>query len=265
MFFYASKIIGSLIQPSVMVILLLLFGLFLSATKFKKLSRTALILATFGLLMISFSPLGYWLLIPLEERIQKPPLPNEVHGIIILGGGIDNVVSTGRNVSELNSAADRIFEGVILARKFPTAKVLYSGGSSSILSKNKAGAVLAEPIFLDLGIDKTRLILEDKSRNTIENALYSLDAVKPSPDENWLLVTSAFHMPRSIGIYRKAGWKNIIPWPVDYRTRGPSDYFKFSPKPSKSISRTDIAAREWQGLLAYWLTGKTDALFPSYP
>ncbi|MFK5977579.1 MAG: YdcF family protein [Rhizobiaceae bacterium] len=265
MFFYASKILGAMLQPSVMVITLILLGLILSVTRFKKLSRAALVFSVFCLLMISFSPLGFWLLVPLEERISKTSLPNKVHGIIILGGGFDGMVSTTRNISELNRASDRFVEGVILAKKFPNAKILYSGGAATIFTKNKAGAVIAEPMFINLGIDKSRLILESKSRNTYENALYSLKSIKPKLSENWLLITSAFHMPRSLGIYRKAGWTNIIPWPVDYRTRGPIDYYRFSAFPNQTISRTDIAAREWIGLLAYWITGKTDTLFPSYP
>ncbi|MBL4893179.1 MAG: YdcF family protein [Rhizobiaceae bacterium] len=265
MFFYASKILGAMLQPSFMAITILLLGFILSFTKFKKLSRAALAFSVFSLLMMSFSPLGYWLLVPLEERISKPALPYDVHGIIILGGGFDSTVSTARNISELNRSADRFIEGTILAKKFPNAKILYSGGSASILSETKAGAEIAGPMFIDLGIEKSRLILESKSRNTYENAVYSFKSVKPKPWENWLLITSAFHMPRSLGIYRKIGWKNIIPWPVDYQTRGPVDYFKFSAFPNQTIGRTDLAAREWTGLLAYWITGKTDALFPSHP
>lgn len=265
MFFYASKILGAMLQPSFMAIMLLLLGFILSVTKFKKLSRATLVFSVFSLLMISFSPLGYWLLVPLEERISKPPLPYEVHGIIILGGGFDGTVSTARDISEMNRSADRFVEGVILAKKFPDAKILFSGGSASILTENRAGAEIAELMFIDLGIKKSRLILESTSRNTYENAVYSFKNAQPKPWENWLLITSAFHMPRSLGIYRKIGWKNIIPWPVDYQTRGPADYIKFSPFPNKTISRTDLAAREWIGLLAYWITGKTDALFPSYP
>lgn len=265
MFFYASKILGAMLQPSFMAITILLLGFILSVTRFKKLSRAVLTFSVFSLLMISFSPLGYWLLVPLEERIPKPPLPYEVHGIIILGGGFDGAVSTARDISELNRSADRFLEGVILAKKFPDAKILYSGGSANILSETMAGALIAESMFVDLGIAKSRLILESKSRNTYENALYSFKSARPKPWENWLLITSAFHMPRSLGIYRKIGWKNIIPWPVDYQTRGPDDYFKFSAFPNQTISRTDLAAREWIGLLAYWFTGKTDALYPSYP
>lgn len=265
MFFYASKILGALLQPSFMTIALLLLGFILSVTKYKKLSRATLTFSVFSLLMISFSPLGYWLLVPLEERIAKPPLPYAVHGIIILGGGFDNTVSTARDISEMNRSADRFVEGIILAKKFPDAKILFSGGSASILSKTKAGALVAEPMFIDLGIKKSRLVLESKSRNTYENAVYSFESVNPKPWENWLLITSAFHMPRSLGIYRKIGWKNVIPWPVDYQTRGSEDYVKFSPYPNKTIGRTDLAVREWIGLLAYWITGKTDSLFPSYP
>lgn len=254
-----------MLQPSFMVITLLLLGFILSVTRFKKLSRATLTFSVFALLMISFSPLGYWLLVPLEERIAKPELPYDVHGIIILGGGFDGTVSTARDISEMNRSADRFIEGTILAKKFPDAKILYSGGSAAILTETKAGATIAESMFIDLGIDKSRLILESKSRNTYENALYSIETVSPKPWENWLLITSAFHMPRSLGIYRKVGWKNVIPWPVDYYTRGSEDYFKFSAFPNKTIGRTDLAAREWTGLIAYWFTGKTDALFPSYP
>ncbi len=86
--------------------------------------------------------------------------------------------------------------------------------------------------------------------------------VQPKPDETWVLVTTALHMPRAMGIARRLDWQ-ILPWPTDYRTPGdnasPAWRFSFG----SNLSDLDEAAHEWLGLVAYYLVGKTDTLFPA--
>lgn len=106
-----------------------------------------------------------------------------------------------------------------------------------------------------------RLVLESRSRNTYENAVFTRRMVSPEPGETWLLVTSAFHMPRAKALFDKAGFPTV-PWPVDYRTTGREGIGLLRDNPLDSLQTTTLAIREWTGLLAYRLTGRIDSLFP---
>ncbi|TIT46564.1 MAG: YdcF family protein, partial [Mesorhizobium sp.] len=128
-----------------------------------------------------------------EERFPKPPLPEKVDGIVVLGGGFEGAINLVRGGHELNSSGDRMVETAILARRFPQAKVVVSGGNGSLFFDGEGDADTAPRLLEALGVPADRLILEDKSRNTYENAVFSRELVKPKPGETWLLVTSAFH------------------------------------------------------------------------
>jgi len=166
----------------------------------------------------------------------------------------------------LNEAGERLLEGAILAQRFPDAKVAFSGGDAGILYMSDSEAQGAADILTKLGVSRDRLILEANARDTYENAIYLKKELEGEgtfgPEARWLLITSAYHMPRSIGAFRQAGF-DVEPWPVDYRTRGWQDFSKLFDKVSEGLRRVDTATREWVGLLAYWLTGRTNALFPS--
>jgi uncharacterized SAM-binding protein YcdF (DUF218 family) len=115
-------------------------------------------------------------------------------------------------------------------------------------------------------VPQDRLILEAKSRDTYENAAFLKEQLTRAGElgsgTRWLLITSAYHMPRAMGAFRQAGF-NVEPWPVDYRTRGKADLTRPFDKVSEGLRRVDVASREWAGLLAYWLRGRSDALFPA--
>ena len=104
-------------------------------------------------------------------------------------------------------------------------------------------------------------MLESESRTTAENATFTRQLVSPKPGERWLLVTSAFHMPRSMGAFRKAGFE-VEAYPVDWRSRGWSDLASPFSSLSMGLARTDTAVHEWTGLIAYWMTGRSSELFP---
>ena len=138
---------------------------------------------------------------------------------------------------------------------------MFSGGSGALIGDGSAEAGAAVRLLETLGISRDRVILEDRSRNTVENALFSKLIVDPKRGERWLLVTSAFHMPRAIGVFRKAGFP-IEPYPVDWRTRGAEDMMRPFAVISDGLQRSDTAAHEWIGLLVYWLTNRSSELFP---
>jgi uncharacterized SAM-binding protein YcdF (DUF218 family) len=183
-------------------------------------------------------------MMPLEDRFPRPDLTAPVDGIIVLGGSVDTLVSKGRGVSALNEAGERLTKGAALAKRFPDARLVFS---CEILYDGMTEAAGAKQFFARFGLAPERLILQDRSRNTVENAAFTRKLVDPQPGERWLLVTSAFHMPRAVGF-------EVIPWPVDYRTSGGDEIWRFFPRASEGLRRVDLAAKEWAGLLAYYIT-----------
>lgn len=263
MFFNFAKIVWFLVQPSSLVVIILLLGVALLWTRFAAWGRRLTLTGALLLLVMGLSPLGNILIIPLEERFARPALAEigTPTGLIVLGGAQDTLVAGARGVLAINEAGERMLEAVVLARAFPKAKLVFTGGSGRLFYKSETEAAGAAALFRAVGIDEARLLLEDQARDTYENARYTRDLVKPKQGELWLLVTSAAHMPRAVGSFRKAGFK-IVPWPVDYRTRGPIDNARFFDKPSEGLRRMDAALREWVGLAVYFFTGRSDALFP---
>ncbi|WP_024515439.1 YdcF family protein [Bradyrhizobium sp. Tv2a-2] len=262
MFFVLSKTLGVIILPTHFLLIIGLLGALLLLTRFRALGRKCLVLSIVLLAICAFSPLGNVLIYSLESRF--PPWDasrGAPDGIIVLGGPIDADISVAHDAPVIRSAADRIVAGAALARKYPNARVIFTGGSPNLISNDAREADYAAMVFDSLGIDRSRLIVERRSRNTLENAEFSKALADPRPGERWLLVTSAFHMPRAVGLFRRAGFP-VEPYPVDWRTGDKSDLLSFSNTATDGLLRTDIAIREWIGLIAYRLAGKTDDLLP---
>jgi uncharacterized SAM-binding protein YcdF (DUF218 family) len=262
LFFFLSKTVGHLLLPTNFLITLGLLGAVLLATRYARAGRRLMLLSIVLLAIAGFSPLGNWLLYPLEQRFPPCDVTNGTpDGIIVLGGSIDADLSVAHHGAVVRSAADRILAGAALARRYPDARVIFSGGSAKMISNDAREADYAAALFESLGIDKARLLMERRSRNTQENAEFSKVLAAPKGGERWLLVTSAYHMPRAIGLFRKAGF-SVEACPVDWLVGGPADLFAFSTFAVDGLKRTDIGLREGLGLLAYWLTGKIDEPFP---
>ena len=262
MFFVVSKLLEIVFQPVNVLVIAGLVGLVLCLTPLARWGRGIAVTAAIVFAILCFSPIGTLMLRPLEDRFPPPAADMAAPtGIIVLGGSIDADVSAARDQPTLTEAAARLTAGVALARKYPSARLIFTGGSSDVRQKglDEAGAVRG--LWLSLGVPEARMVFEDDSRNTYENATLTRALIAPRPGDTWLLVTSAAHMPRSVGIFRRTGW-SIVPYPVDYRTYGDPRDFKPSAKALESLQRVDIALHEWIGLVAYRFTGKTDALFP---
>jgi uncharacterized SAM-binding protein YcdF (DUF218 family) len=262
MFFVASKIVGFIVQPLNLVALLLVFGLLAALLGRRRLSALLPALALFLLVVSAWTSLGSVLLEPLEDRFARPAkMPDAVKGIIVLGGFFEGGINLVRHGYELNDSGDRIVEAAILARRYPDAGIVVTGGNGSLLLAGEGDAVTAPRLLEALGIAPDRLKLEARSRNTYENALFTRDMVDPKPGETWLLVTSAFHMPRSMALFRKAGF-NVVPWPADYRTAGDERLSLARDNAIDCLQNTTLAIREWIGLAAYRLSGRIDRVFP---
>jgi uncharacterized SAM-binding protein YcdF (DUF218 family) len=201
---------------------------------------------------------------PLEYRFEPPDLERagpSIAGIIVLGGGADLQPAGTSQVAGLNEAAERYTEAVALARRLPGAKLIFSGGSGGLLAAEAPEAETAGRLFAALGVASDRIVLEAASRDTFENARYTARLLEPRPNQRWLLVTSAWHMPRAMGCFRKAGFA-VDPWPVDYRTPRRLELLRLNGSIPEGLRRLDFIAKEYVGLLAYRLAGRTDALFP---
>ncbi len=261
MIYVLSKLFWFLAQPFNFILLLLAAALvFLRWQKSRALGLGLLKGAAIALLVCTVLPVGPLLLLPIENRFPKlDPLPAHVDGIIVLGGSIDAGVSEGRDVVALTEGAERETMLLRLAHLYPEARLLYSGGSSGIFRKEFIEADLGRRFIIEQGIDPSRFIAEGVSRNTWENAIESKKLADPKAGETWLLITSAYHMPRSVGIFRKVGW-NVTPCTVDFRTSGRPRWLQF--RYLDRMLALDLAFREYYGLTAYWILGRTSSLFP---
>jgi len=261
--FALSKILWAVVAPGSLLALLLGIGLLLMS--FAKPAR-----AKFGkrlcffvflcLAALAILPVGDWALTPLENRLAFDP-PEHVDGIIVLGGDEKTEITAARSYPVALDSMRRYATFGDMAKRYPDAKLVYSGGSG-LLNPDKTlrEAEVASLIMAQIGIPVDHVMFEKESRNTFENAVYSMGIVKPEKTENWLLVTSAWHMPRAVGCFRKAGW-NIYPVPTGYFTAG--DYrFSFLFRFDEQIRALSYAMREYIGLAAYWLMGRTNALWP---
>jgi len=262
-FFILSKIFSFFALPSNILISIGIAGLVLLCTRFTRLGNR-LVVASIALIAIAgLSPLGNILILPLEQRF--PPWDashGAPDGIVVLGGAITLSVSAARGAVALNEAAERITVAAELARRYPNARIIFSGGNNFLLASEAIEAAIAVKEFEALGVAHERITAEEQSRNTIENAVFSHLLANPQPGERWILVTSAYHMPRAIAAFRAAGFA-IEAYPVDWRTRGPIDALQPFNSVANGLRRTDTAVREWVGLLAYRITGKTAELFPA--
>ena len=264
--FALAKVLALLIQPSSLFVLAILSGLWLTRRgRASRAGRRLLWGGTLGLIVGGLTSVGNLVVLPLEQRFASVPVPtssDRVDGIILLGGFEDGWVSSGRSGLGLNEAAERLTEGLRLALRHSDAKVVFTGGVGTLLAPGVEATGPVARFLMDAGIAQDRLIMEGQSRNTYENARLTRDLVQPAPGERWYLVTSAYHMPRAIGLFRKAGF-DVVAYPVDYRTRGEEDGLRLFERIPQGLMRLDLAVNEWIGLLAYRALGRIDDLFPA--
>lgn len=262
MVFVISKLFWNAVQPLSLVFLLGLLALFLIGFRWLRLAATSLAFALLILFLTLYTTLGSVLLQTLEARFPRVESdPSEVSCMIVLGGAFETEVTTARGGIDLNQSGDRFVEALRLALRYPQAKILVSGGDGSLSGAFEGDAAASIRYFEAFGISGDRLITETTSRNTDENAQNSRDLLASNGLGQCLLITSAFHMPRSVGLFRKAGVA-VTPWPVDYRTAGNLSFTLDFTQPTLNAQQTSTAVREWVGLAAYRALGRIDAVFP---
>jgi uncharacterized SAM-binding protein YcdF (DUF218 family) len=262
-FYTISKVAWFFATPSNLLVSLILLGLML--TLFKRLRSFGAgvsLVVTLATLALGLLPIASYILLPLEERF--PAFRHDgkaVDGIILLGGSIEAADSASRGSLVANESAERVLDTIQLAHRYPAARILISGGGGTVFGDGAAEAPIIADYFRSIGIDPARILVEDRSRTTSENAVYSRELAKPHEGERWLLVTSAWHMPRAVGVFEKAEFP-VTPYPVDFRTAGGSRTHRPFAFVSEGLRRLDIATKEWAGLIGYYATGRTLRLFP---
>ena len=262
MFFVLSKSLAYLFLPSNFILLTGVAGTILVFTRLRRLGRYLCALAAALLLIVGLLPVGATLDHVRENRFPAwVPARGAPDGIIVLGGAINPVISQARGQVALSDGAERVTVVARLAREYPKARIVYTGGNAALFPQAPPEADFVLPLWESFGIARDRVTLETRSRNTAENAVFTKALVRPKPGERWLLVTSAEHMPRAIGCFRRAGFP-VEAYPVDWHTR-PRWHFAVPRSIGAGLEQADLAAHEWDGLVAYWLTGRTSALFPA--
>lgn len=265
MFFTLSKILWALVEPLNLLVGGVVIGtclVFLKGPRAVRTGRVILATTVIAMMLVSILPFNRWLVHPLENRFPVPEgLPDEVAGIVVAGGVLDQFITQSRQEPALNSATERLFAMARLAKRYPQAQLIYSAGSGRRDRQDLKEADFIQPVLAELGISADRVILENRSRNTYENAVFSREIASPRPGETWILVTSAFHMPRAVGTFRAVGW-DIIPYPTDFNTPrnlqgGVSVSFR------SGLHTLSHGLHEWLGLTFYRLTGRTNVLFPA--
>ena len=261
MFFALSQILDFFLTPSNVLVLALLVAAAFWILKIRKLATALWIGSIVGLAVAAWSPLGSLALGALENRFPRTTLPDDVAGIIMLGGAVDTHVSFERDALVLNEAGERIVETRILAARYPEADIFLSGGGGHLSNDGSlTESELARRALIDAGVAAERLAMEEHSRNTCENARETAAALSGRTAGAWVLVTSASHMPRAVACFRTTELV-IVPYPVDFRTKRGD--LGWAGTASHGLAVTDLAAHEWLGLLSYRLAGFTQELFPS--
>ena len=261
--YYLSKAFWLVAQPGNLLVLLLALGTLFLFTRRRGFGRFLVTMIALASIATAVLPIGRWLLEPLEDRF--PPLtslPDKVDGVIMLGGAVSTVLTEARGQPQVNEHAERFIAFADLARRYPNAKLVFAGGGPKLRGGTFREADASREVMVWLGMDVSRVTFERESRNTFENVINAKALVHPASGETWLLVTSAFHMPRAVGIFRAQGWP-VVPYPVDYLTGAGADDLAYSADFLENLGQSSLALKEWIGLLAnHWL-GHSDSLFPA--
>jgi len=222
----------------------------------QRLKKRFIVIALLPLLIIELTPAGRSVITCLENRFPQPQsLPSDITGFILLGGSFAVPETEDRNYPVHSLVGSRLYEFIGLLKDHPHARVVFTG--------NPVEAKFTKQIFAQFGIDDHRVTIESESKRTQDHPRLTAALVKPQPKEKWVLVTSAFHMPRSVGLFRGAGW-NVIPYPVDYHTSGT---IKGKTWIIGILDRLNALAwqqgmLQWAGMINHYLEGDSPELYP---
>ena len=252
-----AKIIGLLTQPMVWVVAILVIGLWCNRRTPNKTSRW-IYSAVALIVLLGWKPLPGMGIAQLERQYPEMAPGQDLsayQGVVVLGGAMDaGAVAQGRLQPVLNGAAERMTAAAALSRSQPHLKMIFTGGEGSYFGSGPNEAQRAQVFFAAMGVPAQQVTMEDQSRNTYENAVLSARLSGVDVRQKWLLVTSAWHMPRAMATFQKAGW-NVTAYPVDFRSTAHVDWTDYNT--TGGLECWDLLLHEWIGLLAYRIAGRS--------
>lgn len=248
----------TLFKPSNSFLILTVLGLVLAWGRWRRTGLSIATIGAVGFVLWGISPVGLWLIRPLETRYPPPDLPEEVAGIIVLGGSVMPPLTEAWEQPALNGRAERLTEAVALANRHPDAPIAFSGGPWKTSGSDMSEAAVAERFLREMGVENP-LIREANAANTHDNAQLLAAALDKETGEPWILITSAYHMPRAAGLFARTDL-HVIPYPVDYKTTPDSSGWWY--EAADGAVGADFALREWVALLTYYWRGWIDTPFP---
>jgi len=241
-----TYLIWGFVRPSQLIVLTAVLALVCWR---RPLGRRLALATAVLVLLLGILPTSWLLLRPLETRFPIPSGIGAVDGIIVLAGSEHSDLSEVYSQPQLGAAGDRLTTFLMLANRFPSARLVYTGFRE---------VPAARELILGAGVTPERIVFDGRSRNTCASATEVRALIQPEPSARWLLVTSAAHMPRSVACFRAVGW-DVVPYPADFGT-GPVPW---SGNFAGNLEALDMAAHEWLGLLYYRLLGRTTELYPA--
>ena len=262
MFFYLSKIFWIFFNPINILVILLIIGIFFQLIN-KKIYKKIYLINLILFILIVFLPTGTYMLWKLESKYPKPKIMNnKIDGILILGAGIDEFKTYQHQQVILNDRIERITESAKLIKKFPNAKIIFSGGNGTFSKPKIEASELAKNFYKQMGVKTDKIIFENKSRNTYENLVFSKSFINNTKEEKWLLVTSAYHMKRAISVAKKLNL-DFIPYPVDFMLNKNFNWKFWYHKIYflNNMKDFQLASHEYIGLFAYYLTKKSNIMY----
>ncbi|MDP3532891.1 MAG: YdcF family protein [Alphaproteobacteria bacterium] len=221
-------------------------------TRFFRFAQKILYFLAFFAIIFVFLPVDYWLMVPLEESYPVPSaeILDKFDGVIVLGGETHTNLSNQYNMPIVPFGAERLNKFIELYHKNPKARFVFTGGDLGVDNQEKNEAFYSKMYIENLCIDTSNMIFENKSRNTLENVILSKELVLPRLDEKWILITSAYHMRRSIHYFKRSNW-DVVPYPVGFRRVKSLNPFEHPITTKLQIVTTAI--KEWIGLLAAYI------------
>jgi uncharacterized SAM-binding protein YcdF (DUF218 family) len=260
--FISGKLVWAVLQPGNLLLLCFLAGVLLLLPSRGRRGRVPIALAALGFVLLTVVPIGPTALLALEQRFPRPrALPEKIDGILVLGGAVDPGISRYYGEAAFNSSMGRVLAGIALARRHPEAKLALIGGEGGFFPVGFAESRATSGFVVEEGIAPIRLVTEERSRSTHENAVFAKELIMPKPTDTWVLVTSAFHMPRAVASFDAVDWR-VIPYPVDYKI-DPSTAREASFNLLDGLGTSTLAGKEWAGLLGYRVMGWTRELMPA--
>lgn len=256
-----SELIWLILAPSNIFFMMLIFVIISLLFKWHSFAQQLLLFTIILAILPAILPITDYLNQNLENRLKAPLImPNNIEGILVLGGALDWEVSKSRGQLNSNKHAERLIAAASLARKYPNAKLVFTGIFQEDVRNDFIAVNNNKSLFAGSEYAQREVIFLANSRSTYEDILETIKTQKPKQGERWILVTSAAHMARAYLTAKTQGW-TLIPYPVDYQS--PKE-IKFKPSLNviKQLVELDEILREWGALIVYKRLDRTHQLLP---